>query len=378
MRAVLPQLIELLTGPDRRAALARVIATTGPSPRDVGATMLIAADGTVTGSLSGGCVESTVVHTAMALLENAVDHLENNAGSAPLSATEVFGAEDSSPGAIDLAPGLTCGGEIEVFIECVDADRLPVLHRLAAALAEQRSVALATTLDESPAWFLSLVGEGERWRGLDVDVAAARDSGVSAVIGTADCEQPAGGERRPRTFVHSFTPPPRLILVGANDFVRAISGVGRDLGYRVSVVDARPVFATRVRFPDADEVIVRWPDGYLREEVDAGRVSASTTILVMTHDHKFDVPSLQVALSSAAGFIGALGSRRAHTDRTERLRAAGVGRDALNRLRSPLGLDLGGHSPAEAAISIAAQLIAERHGATGRALDELSGPIHRR
>ena len=145
------------------------------------------------------------------------------------------------------------------------------------------------------------------------------------------------------------------------------------------VVDARPVFATRARFPDADEVIVDWPHRYLESEIRSGAVDATTSICVMTHDPKFDVPTLQVALGCRQlGFVGALGSRRTVADRDQRLREAGVDDIQLDRLRSPLGLDLGGHTPGEVAVAIAAQLIAERHGATGAPLHAGDGPIHRR
>ena len=208
------------------------------------------------------------------------------------------------------------------------------------------------------------------------------DTGRTGVIGVDDCEATdptAPTEDRPRTFVQTFAPPARLILVGANDFVRALSSLGSTLGMRVTVVDARPVFATPERFPDADEVIVGWPDRYLAEQIRDRQIRSTTALCVMTHDTKFDVPTLRTALQSPTfGFIGALGSRRTAADRDLRLRAEGVDESQLSRLRSPLGLDLGGHTPAEVAVAIAAQLIAERHGAQAGPLHQGTGPIHRR
>ncbi|WP_062515907.1 XdhC family protein [Demequina gelatinilytica] len=177
-----------------------------------------------------------------------------------------------------------------------------------------------------------------------------------------------GGHRivRPRA--------PRLVIVGAVDFSPALAAAGRALGYRVIVVDPRPVFATAERIPTAHEVHVAWPDAFLRSL----EVEESTVICLLTHDDRVDVPALEVALASPAGYVGAMGSRVTHERRLERLREAGVGDDALARLRSPIGLDLGGSSPAETAIAILAEVIADRHAASGRPLRELGGVIHRR
>ncbi|RSN50500.1 XdhC family protein, partial [Actinomadura sp. WAC 06369] len=183
------------------------------------------------------------------------------------------------------------------------------------------------------------------------------------------------GERRLdelEVFVHAFAPPPRLLVFGAIDFAAAVARIGRFLGYRVTVCDARPVFATPKRFPDADEVVVRWPHRYLAEEP----VDERTAICVLTHDPKFDVPLLEIALRTEAGYVGAMGSRRTHDDRLARLREAGLGEDELARLRSPIGLDLGARTPEETAVSIAAELVQLRWGGSGRPLTETGGRIH--
>jgi xanthine dehydrogenase accessory factor len=184
------------------------------------------------------------------------------------------------------------------------------------------------------------------------------------------------GERRLddlSVFVHSFAPPPRMLVFGAIDFAAAVARIGKFLGYHVVVCDARPVFATAKRFPEADEVIVKWPHDYLS----AAHVDERTVICVLTHDPKFDVPLLEVALRTEAGYVGAMGSRRTHQDRLARLREAGVGEAELARLRSPIGLDLGARTPEETAVSIAAELIQLRWGGSGQALTSTEGRIHR-
>ena len=166
---------------------------------------------------------------------------------------------------------------------------------------------------------------------------------------------------------------PRLLVLGAVAFADTLVRLGRFLGYRVTLCDARPVFASRDRFPEADEVVVEWPHRFLAT-VEADR---RTAVCVLTHDPKFDVPALVAALRSPAGYVGAIGSRRTCADRAERLRAAGLTEHELARLRSPVGLDLGGATPEEVALSIGAEIVALRYGGSGRPLRETAGPIHR-
>jgi xanthine dehydrogenase accessory factor len=208
------------------------------------------------------------------------------------------------------------------------------------------------------------------------------------------------GERRLdelAVFVHSFAPPPRMLVFGAIDFAAAVARVGKFLGYHVTVCDARPVFATPKRFPEADEVVVKWPHKFLTE----ADVDERTVICVLTHDPKFDVPLLEVALRTGAGYVGAMGSRRTHDDRLARLREVGVSEEEIARLRSPIGLDLGtrlreagvtekelerlsspigldlgARTPEETAVSIAAELIQLRWGGSGHPLTETNGRIH--
>ena len=183
-----------------------------------------------------------------------------------------------------------------------------------------------------------------------------------------------------RVFVSSFQPPPRMIVFGAIDFASAVSRQGALLGYEVTVCDARPVFATSARFPDADEVVVDWPHRYLAAQVDAGLVDRRTTICVLTHDPKFDVPVLEVALRLTGdlqpAFVGAMGSRTTHDDRMARLRDVGLTEDQLALLSSPIGLDLGGRTPEETAVSIAAEIVARRWGGTGAPLTRTQQRVH--
>ncbi|MCF0095910.1 XdhC family protein [Micromonospora sp. MH99] len=174
----------------------------------------------------------------------------------------------------------------------------------------------------------------------------------------------------------AYATAPRMIVFGAIDFAAAVARIGAFLGYRVTVCDARAVFATDRRFPDAHEVVVQWPHRYLRAEVDAGRIDGRTVVCVLTHDPKFDVPLLALALRQPLAYVGAMGSRRTHDERHKLLREAGLTPEQLDRLASPIGLDLGGRTPEETAVSVAAQIVAARWGGSGRPLSALDGPIH--
>ncbi|HUL99944.1 MAG TPA: XdhC family protein, partial [Mycobacterium sp.] len=178
-------------------------------------------------------------------------------------------------------------------------------------------------------------------------------------------------------FVAGHAPRPRMLVFGAIDFAAALARQGAFLGYRVTVCDARPVFATKARFPAADEVVVDWPDRYLAAQAEQGAIDGRTAICVLTHDPKFDVPVLRVALRlPEVGYVGAMGSRQTHDDRVVRLREVGLSEAELSRLASPIGLDLGARTPEETAVSIAAELIARRWGGGGRPLSDVGGRIH--
>ncbi|MFD4352063.1 XdhC family protein [Nocardia sp. NPDC058518] len=357
MRDLLGQVLELL--PDQAVALARIIDRTGAGPRETGAAMVVTGDGRVLGSLSGGCVESAVLTTADQVLLDGQASLER------------FAAADQ------FTVGLPCGGEIEVFVERLDHTDLPVLLALHTALEVHHPVAYATTLEARPDRKLLRLGDCAPWRGLDHDAAALLAAGHNGLIGAQ--EWTPGLAERPRTFVQVFRSPARMILAGANDYTRALTVAAANLGYHVTVVDARETFTTPSRFPAADEVVVDWPHRYMEAEQSAGRIDERTVLCVLTHDPKFDVPLLATALRlPATAFIGALGSRRAHADRTARLREAGVPDTEIARVRSPLGLDVAANTPEETAISILAQILATRGNATAQPLADLDGPIHRR
>ncbi|HKT03063.1 MAG TPA: XdhC family protein, partial [Rugosimonospora sp.] len=213
-----------------------------------------------------------------------------------------------------------------------------------------------------------------------LDAAAADDArGLLAAGRTGTLQYGYDGQRRGdelTLFVSSFAPPPRMIVFGAIDFAAAVARIGGFLGYRVTVCDARPVFATARRFPDAHEVVVEWPHRYLAGQAEAGLVDERTVVCVLTHDPKFDGPLLEVALRLRLAYVGAMGSRRTHDDRLARLREAGLDDTELARLASPVGLDLGARTPEETAVSIAAEIIAGRWGGSGERLTLLSGRIH--
>jgi xanthine dehydrogenase accessory factor len=228
---------------------------------------------------------------------------------------------------------------------------------------------------------LTPAGSSPPQPGRIVDVLTDDARGLLAA-GRSEClSYGPKGQRRGegmRAFVQSFAPPPRMLVLGAIDYAAAVARIGSFLGYRVTVCDARSLFATSDRFPDAAEVVVDWPHRYLQREVEAGNLDSRTVVCVLTHDPKFDVPVLSLALRlPQLGYVGAMGSRRTHLERLERLRAAGLTETELSRLSSPVGLDLGGRTPEETAVSIAAEIIAARSGGSGRPLRDLDQPIHR-
>lgn len=288
-----------------------------------------------------------------------------------------------------FAVGLTCGGLIEIFVERISRASFPELGDVVADVEEGRPVAVATVVAHPDPSHLgrrmvvrpdgactgSLGGSRSTDDAVRADACGLLASGQSTTL----VYGPAGERRGEgvQVFVRTFAPPPRMLVFGATDFAVAVSEIGKFLGYRVTVCDARPVFATAGRFPTADEVVVDWPHRYLAAEQAADRVDHQTVIAVLTHDPKFDVPLLEVALRMpAVGYIGAMGSRRTHQSRVARLREAGLTVAEIARLASPVGLDLGARTPEETAVSIAAEIIARRWAGSGRPLVELSGPLH--
>jgi xanthine dehydrogenase accessory factor len=344
--------------------LATVVRTFRSAPRDPGAALAVSAAGDVVGSVSGGCVEGAVYEVAREVCGTGK----------PVRQT--YGVSDDDA----FAVGLTCGGIIEIFVEPVSRLCFPELGDIAAAVGRGEPVAVATVVDGPgslgsrrviwPADASGSLGLTRLDDAVDDDTRGMLAQGLTGIR-----HYGAQGERRAdelSVFVHSFAPPPKMVVFGAIDFAAAVASIGKYLGYHVTVCDARPVFATPARFPDADEVVVDWPHRFLQRTA----VDERTVICVLTHDPKFDVPVLEVALRTPAAYVGAMGSRRTHADRLGRLRAAGLTEAELARLRSPIGLDLGARTPEETAVSVAAELIQLRWGGSGQALTSTAGRIH--
>ena len=370
MREVLPELLTWWRAGES-VGMGTVVATFRSAPRPPGASMLVGPDGSAVGSVSGGCVEGAVFELGEEVLGSGVPVLQR------------YGVSDDDA----FAVGLTCGGILDVYVEKVDRQTFPDLEEIAADLDAGRPVAVATVVehpDPARVGRRAVLRDGALSASLGSDRVddAVRDdvAGLLAAGTSGTLTYGPDGERRGegmRVFVWGFAPKPRMLVFGAIDFAAAVARVGSFLGYHVTVCDARPVFATNTRFPHADEVVVSWPHKYLRAEQDAGRIDRRTVVCVLTHDPKFDVPLLEVALRlPEVGYVGAMGSRRTHEDRLARLVEAGLTAAELSRLHSPIGLDLGARTPEETAVSVAAEIIAGRWGGSGEPLAEVEGRIH--
>ncbi|MFD7817242.1 XdhC family protein [Streptomyces sp. NPDC059785] len=378
-------------------ALVTVVGVSRSAPRRPGAAMAVGPGGRALGSVSGGCVEGAAYELAQETLTTGEAGLE----------TFGYSAEDA------FAAGLTCGGEVTLLVRRVSPAKDPAFGTLLASVAAGHPVTLATVATGPAPLGATLAvrsrtsGDqrptGERTAGepplvtgtlgsaaldaavtTDVTAALTADVTANACGGLAQGatalrhygphgERPEGASADAvGVFLHSFAPPPRMLVFGAIDYAAAVARIGGFLGYRVTVCDARPVFATPERFPADVEVVVAWPHRYLRDTATDDR----TVVCVLTHDPKFDVPLLVEALRRPAAYIGAMGSRRTHDDRTGLLREAGLGGGELARLRSPLGLDLGARTPEEVAVSVAAEIVALRWGGSGTPLTATTGAIH--
>ena len=305
-----------------RLAVATAVSIDGSAPRTVGTSMAVTDDGTVIGSISGGCVEGAVYESCRQVLDDGAAQLDT------------FGFSDETA----FEVGLSCGGRIEVLARLVTADDVVTVAALREAAAGREAVAHVV---------VGPVRTG--------DVVASPD----------DCEGL-------RVFSERSVPPPRLLVFGAVEFAVALCNAGAVLGYRVTVCDPRPVFLTRERFPAAEQVVVEWPPNYLaRTEIDE-----RTVVAVLSHDERFDADLVAAALASPAVYVGAMGSRTTHDRRVASLRERGVDEEALARLHSPIGLDLGASTPEETAVSILAEVLAVRSGASRSPLRERSGRIH--
>ncbi|TAM60019.1 XshC-Cox1 family protein [bacterium] len=345
----------------RRVAVATIVQVERSAPRGPGAAMAVNDRGEVAGSVSGGCVEGALVEEAERVLESGEARLVT------------YGISDEQ----GLSVGLTCGGTIHCFVQPL-YDEFPVL---AEALRRDEPIALCVEIEGPDRGATMLVrrdGTSEGSLGNEGLSHRVREDANSCLARGSSATREYGLNGQPlesgvRLFIDAFVPRPELYIFGAVDFSRALVTLGRYLGYRVTVADARRAFATRKRFPDADEVVAAWPDEFLAQ----APVDERTVICVLTHDPKFDVPLLVVALRTNAGYIGAMGSRSTHERRVAELRAQGVSDDELARIRAPIGLDIGATTPEETAVAIAAEIVALRTGHPSGFLASSSGPIHR-
>jgi xanthine dehydrogenase accessory factor len=328
MRDILPTLVRWRSQ-GRRAAIATVVERRGSAPRDPGASLALNDAGEIAGSVTGGCVEPSVLREAEEVLAGGEARVRE------------YGITDDEA----FEVGLSCGGTVVILIAELDLSLVPALDE---AVRADRPVALAMTATGDE------IGAQRLYEG---PLLAA---GESALADT-------GGET---VFVHALAPRPAMYVFGAIDHAAALARVGKLLGYRVTVCDARAAFVTPARFPEADELVVDWPDRFLRQ----APVDERTAICVLTHDEKFDVPALIAALETPAAYIGAMGSRVTTAEREERLRAEGVGDAGIARIHAPIGLAIGARAPEEVAVAIGAQIVEATARVRRRATDE-SGVI---
>lgn len=369
-----------------------LVAVDGSAPLPLGATLFVDRDGTVEGSITGGCVESALAHEAAEVL----------AGAPPRLLT--YGISDELAG----TAGLTCGGTVHVFLHALLPGSASTAAVVAAldAVAGGRPAALATLLDREAAGAVAAVVPGDSRPVGRTGVASAREGGAGAepapgmrvmgALGGGLLERSAGrdaagmlalGQSGVRSYgadgatlgaevrvhVRAYAPPPQMVLVGAVDFSAALAPLAHELGYAVTIGDPRAAFANAPRFARAAQVVVGWPDALF-----CGRtLGPRDVVVVFSHDPRLDVPALRAALATGAGYVGALGSRRTTAERTERLRAAGVSESEIARIHAPCGLDIGGGTPEETAISILAEIVAVRSARPAAPLRDTAGPIQR-
>jgi xanthine dehydrogenase accessory factor len=377
MREVMPELMAWWRAGET-IGVGTVVGTWRSAPRPAGASMLVGPDGSAVGSVSGGCVEGAVYEQAQSVVRDGVPVLRR------------YGVSDDDA----FAVGLTCGGILDVFVEKVSQETFPQLGVVADDIEAGRAVAVVTVVEHPDPERLGLrmvvrpddadvpvegtLGAERADAAVADDVRGLLAAGRSELL-TYGPEGQRRGEGM-RVFCAAYAPKPRMLVFGAIDFAAAVARLGAFLGYEVTVCDARPVFATHSRFPQADDVVVDWPHRYLQGQVEQGRIDHRTVICVLTHDPKFDVPLLEVALrlpeEHRPAYVGAMGSRRTHDDRMARLVEAGMTEEELARLSSPVGLDLGARTPEETAVSIAAEIIALKWDGTGERLAARDGRIH--
>jgi xanthine dehydrogenase accessory factor len=373
MREVMEVLEEsLLT--ERRVALATVVRTQGSAPRAVGTSMLVTEAGSPVGSVSGGCVEASVIEAAAGVLAGGVPELHS------------YGISDDD----GFGVGLTCGGSVEIFIQAYAPASCPHFASLQGAMDENLPCAMVTIFDGEPGYVgrtelvLQNADIEELFEGTAFGPAAVRAAGdavqeaIASGITTSVTLPAATATEKPLSLlIDVYRPARRLLIFGAIDFSASLAQLGAFLGFHVTVCDARAVFATAERIPSAHEIVIDQPARYLQKEISRGRLATDAAICVLTHDAKFDVPVLDVALRHGFAYIGAMGSRRTAKDRRERLIGLGHTDHSLALLRSPIGLNLAASTPAETAVSIMAEIISAKNQASGLPLAHTSEPIHK-
>jgi xanthine dehydrogenase accessory factor len=332
----------------QRFALATVISVAGSAPRGVGATLAVSEAGEVSGSVSGGCVEPAVIEEGLRAIRSGRPRLLT------FGITEEQNVEQI---------GLSCGGEIRVFVE-----RAESFEPIIAALRAERSIVRALVLAEAPeaptvsgaTLLITETGMGSGTLGSEaLDRAAVAIAGELMRHGESTVrEVPLPDGQDVEIFFAAYPAPTLLVIVGAGHIAIPLTRMAKVLGYRVVVVDARSAFATRERLPEADELLVEWPDEALMHLP----LTSATAVAVLTHDDKFDVPALRSALASPAHYVGAIGSRGTRRQRDERLRETGVSEEQIARIHGPIGLDIGARTPEEIALAILAQIVASRRG----------------
>lgn len=330
MKEILDNLKHWLAS-DEQIALATVVNAQGSSPRPLGSCMAVTGSGKMIGSVSGGCVEGAVFEEAQRVLE----------GEPPQRLR--YSAVDESGWQV----GLACGGTIEVYVEPLTESH----RRLLDALEQEETVALATRLDGGGHLLAWPDGRREGDQSLAPQLPDLFPGPDAAL-----CRRPEGD-----IFLQVFAPPPTLTIVGAVHIAMPLTALAKTLDFHVRLVDARRAFATEERFPDVDELVIAWP----QEALEPQHLRPQDAVVVLTHDPKFDVPALEAALKQPVGYIGLLGSTKTQAKRQQALRERGFDEEELARIHGPVGLDLGGESPAEIALAIMAEIVAVRHNRRG-------------
>jgi xanthine dehydrogenase accessory factor len=358
---LLPQIGEW-SAQEEEIAVATVIHVAGSAPRPVGARMIVSNAGRMAGSVSGGCVETAVYEEMMDVL----------AGGAPRLLE--FGITEDMIWDV----GLACGGTIHVFVQRLDPG---LVDALASQIERKQPVALATVVREAAGGAELGVGQSIliaedgslAWPESRIAHHASRIAHHAQRLLAVRAERGTVLELSPtlQVYVEAFRPPPVLVIVGGVHVAVPLAHFAQELGFAVVVVDPRAKFANRERFPHADEVLVEWPDEAFAHLV----IDPSTYVVLLTHDPKIDEPTLAAALRTEAAYIGAIGSRGTHAARFERMQKWGVTQDELRRVYAPIGLDLGGRTPEETALSIIAEVVAVKNGRSGASLRGTTGPI---